>query len=146
MTVFNKFAADTTELRKWLGIDGSLSEDVGDLSHLWNGTVLTPPDEGTLAVVNSDMVDGGGGATLTKDPNIGSGARDILTYTDKDTFQTSTLSVIDIPDPRDGTRSFILGMIYKVATITADTTIRIADGCPMPLDQAVVGHTPMPSR
>ena len=134
MTAFTDFAESSTELANWLGIDGSLTVDIGDDSHLWNSdNTLTPPDEGTLAVVNTDLTQNNGGVHGT-DSEFAFGQRNLIQYDFPDDRHLS-MGGFAIPNPGDGTRSAIIGIIGQVDAVPADPDgLRsiLADGGPDP--------------
>ena len=119
---FDILPATNAELVKMLGVDGSVSPDIGIESHLWlTGTAIVVDDIGTLedntfdmSVINSPPV---------ADSDFLEGLQNVTEFSIGDASSTSG-SFTEVPNPSDYTKSLIVGFVGRVDATTPGGTAR----------------------
>lgn len=108
---FANLPATVDGVRLALGVDGSLTPDIGDSSHLWQAEDLTSVDLGTLATEPFNM-DLSSGVTQSTDPLFGGGTRDCIANAGAgDYIGTDAGSAQRIPILQDGTEGLLAGCV-----------------------------------
>lgn len=102
-----------SEVETWLGIDGTLTTDLGNQNHHWEFETLT--DTGVLAAAIFNLI-GFGTPQRVLDADYALGAAgnrvfqlDSTTDAYRTTFSAGNML---IPNPQDGTKSFLLGCSF----------------------------------
>lgn len=127
--LIDNIAPDVDTLRLWLGIDGSgAGPDIGDNSHNWRTMQLTnTEDEGSLAGAFTDFAEPfPNDITIVTDPNFGGGAHDCWNFPTSGVtsrFGMGLSNSVFLPDPMDGTRSLINGIICQIDATTVSETL-----------------------
>jgi hypothetical protein len=111
-------APNHNHLLKYLGVDGSISPDISGESHLYQMELVNSVDVGSLATSNFNFTSSTD-TTSTTDANFGDGTRPVnLVGT---SFATAGFTTPDgsypIPNPMDGTKSFLVGGIATIESL-----------------------------
>ena len=119
---FDILPATNAQLVKMLGVDGSVSPDIGIESHLWlTGTPAVVDDIGTLEDNTFDM-------SVTTSPPVSDsdfleGLQDVTEFSIGDGASTPG-SFTEVPNPSDYTKSLIVGFVGRVDATTPGGTAR----------------------
>jgi hypothetical protein len=128
--VINQLPTNTTELRNWLGIDGTVSADIGDNSHMWLMEDTTTEDIGTLGNTDSSLT--GSGVTNTTHADIISGTKNLVNFNSLTDFMSSPVDV-DIPTDKDGGnfggKSFVVGIVFRYLNNGGNTQTKSVMNC-----------------
>lgn len=117
---FNRMALGAGQVANWLGVDGSLTPDIGNVSHLWQAEAVTVQDQGTETAQNLTSL---AGVVSTTDPDFGNGLRNVLEFTTRNQW-TAASGANPIPDPMDGTKSLLAGLVFRPDSLSGGDTLR----------------------
>jgi hypothetical protein len=125
---FKTLATSTTDLQNMLGIRGQAGTDIAeDFSHFYNARQYTATlikDEGKHPT-QSALADMGGDGTVTTDPKIGGGVREILHHSAVTDWDSVSYVAEIIPEPGDATKSFCVGGIVTVEDYSGTEVIKL---------------------
>ena len=122
--IFDYLALSSAELVQYLGVDGSISPDIGDNSHLWQADVPLGyvEDVGTLEDGTKwDLLTTA--TTETTDADFGGGVRDVLELSGP-TGNLLQRGTDDTPSPSDMTKSFMVGFVGRIDAWPAGASSR----------------------
>ena len=118
---FDRMPSDSAEAALWLGIDGTLTTDLGDISHFWRTTVVATPDTGTGTAYNTT---GFNAPTVALNADYESGAtgKEVLVVgTDTHAIATAVGSNAIPTSPMSSThRSYMLCAAFTPAAANDD--------------------------